>query len=60
LVSLKHTSSTLHHIDPFVFAFQKYFKKNLKFFYFFPYFKLIFFSVPDHFDMLVSKIIYKK
>jgi hypothetical protein len=41
-----------------VFAFQKRFLKNLKFFYFFLYFKLISFMFSDHFDVLISKIFF--
>jgi hypothetical protein len=43
----------------FVFTFQKRFWKNLKFFIF--CFKLIFFFVfLNNFDVLISKIIFKK
>jgi hypothetical protein len=43
-----------------VFYVSKAFLKTIKFFYFF-YFKLIFFLVfSDHFDALISKIIFKK
>jgi hypothetical protein len=38
---------------------QKRFWKNLKFFYFFIYFKLIFFVFLDYFYALISKIIFK-
>jgi hypothetical protein len=43
-----------------VFVFQKLFWKKLKMFYFFLYFKLIFFIFSDHFDTLISKIIFFK
>jgi hypothetical protein len=44
----------------FVFIFQKYFLKNLKYFYFFLCFKLIFLVFSDHFEVLNSKMIFKK
>jgi len=40
---------------PFIFVFQKYFKKIKKI-----YFKLIFFSIFRYFDILILKIIFKK
>ena len=42
----------------FIFAFQKYLKKFLKN-YFFICYRLIFFVFLDHFDVLISKIIFK-
>jgi len=39
--------------------FKSTFEKNYNFFYFF-YFKLIFLVFSDHFDVLISKIIFKK
>jgi hypothetical protein len=44
----------------FVFAFQKRFWKNLNFFIFFFASNWYIFMFSDHFDMLISKIIFLK